>query len=94
MSFVRPMHQVRTFFPLLYSAQSITHLDTARDHLPQEPDNGWRRGAAAAAGAGVAAGDACLPVGSWLDVCNWRPRSLVNDNDRMILIGALAPMLV
>ena len=48
----------------------------------------------AAAGAGVAAGDACLPVGSWLDVCNWRPRSLVNDNDRMILIGALAPMLV
>ena len=91
------MHQVRTFFPLLlYSAQSITHLDTARDHLPQEPDNGWRRGGGRGGGRGRrgAAGDACLPVGSWLDVCNWRPRSLVNENDRMIIIGALAPMLV
>ena len=79
LTFVRPMHQVRPSLPFshTHSAQSITNLDTARDHLThtREPDIGWRRRAAPS--------DACLPAGSSLDVIGDRG-SLVNDNDPLI----------
>ena len=90
LSFVRPMHQVRPSLPFshTHSAQSITNLDTARDHLTHtgagtEPGIGWRRRAAPS--------DACLPFGSSLDVIGDRG-SLVNDND--LLINSWGPCLI
>ena len=68
LSFVRPMHQVRPSLPFSHThcAQSITNLDTARDHLThtREPDIAWRSRRA----------ERCLSACWFLAGCNWRPR--------------------